>query len=95
MNDYYKRYLTLHTHPINRLLHFTGLWVTIGYVIFTISTQLWLLLLLAPFVVYPFAWAGHYIFEKNKPAAFHNPIKAKIADWMMFRDILLGRLRIW
>mgnify|MGYP003979082263 CR=1 FL=1 len=95
MNEYYQYYLTLHTHPINRLLHFVGLWATIGYVLFTISAQLWLLLLLAPFVVYPFAWSGHYIFEKNKPAAFHNPVKAKIADWMMFKDILLGRLRIW
>jgi hypothetical protein len=95
MNEYYAKYLTLHTHPTNRLLHFIGLWVTIIFVAWTVTSKLWLLLLLAPFVVYPFAWSGHYIFEKNKPAAFHNPIKAKIADWMMFRDILLGRLRIW
>jgi len=95
MNEYYRKYLTLHAHPINRLLHFIGLWVTILLVAWVLVSKLWLLLLLTPFVVYPFAWSGHYFFEKNKPAAFNNPIKAKIADWMMFRDILRGKLRIW
>ena len=51
--------------------------------------------LIAPFIVYPFAWSGHYFFEKNKPAAFQNPIYAKISDWIMFKEILLGRLRVW
>ena len=40
-------------------------------------------------------WSGHYFFEKNKPAAFSDPIKAKISDWIMFKDILLGRIKIW
>ena len=48
--------------------------------------------LILPFVIYPFAWSGHFFFEKNKPAAFSNPIKAKICDWIMFRDMLLGRI---
>ena len=36
-----------------------------------------------------------YLFEKNEPAAFHNPIMAKMSDWIMFKDIILGRLKIW
>ena len=36
-----------------------------------------------------------HIFEDNKPAAFVNPIYAKISDWIMFKDILMGRLKIW
>jgi len=51
-------------------------------------------LLAAPFIIYPFAWSGHYFFEKNKPAAFSNPIKAKICDWIMFKDIIIGRLSL-
>ena len=65
------------------------------YVTTVVYHQAWLLLLAAPFIVYPFAWSGHYFFEKNEPAAFSAPVKAKISDWMMFRDILLGRLKIW
>ena len=48
-----------------------------------------------PFIIYPFAWSGHYFFEKNKPAAFTNPLYAKISDWLMFKDVLLGRIKIW
>ncbi len=95
MHEYYQNYLKLHTHPKCRLLHFIGLWLTILYVGVIIVNNAWFGLLFAPFVVYPFAWTGHYVFEKNKPAAFNDPVKAKIADWIMFKDILLGRLSIW
>tara|TARA_R110000772_G_scaffold114841_2_gene219571 strand:+ start:2355 stop:2642 length:288 start_codon:yes stop_codon:yes gene_type:complete len=95
MDEYYHNYLKLHRNPKCRLLHFVGLWLTILYVGIIATTGAWFGLLLAPFIIYPFAWTGHYVFEKNKPAAFNNPIKAKIADWIMFKDILLGRLTIW
>jgi hypothetical protein len=49
-------------------------------------------LLATPFVVYPFAWFGHYVFEKNEPAAFSNPLWAKACDWIMLKDWILGRI---
>jgi len=52
-----------------------------------------LFLFLAPFIVYPFAWTGHFVFEKNKPAAFKNPLWAKACDWAMFKDMLMGRIK--
>jgi len=55
-------------------------------------TQTWLLLLAAPFVIYPFAWTGHFFIEKNTPAAFFHPIWAKACDWVMLKDILTGKL---
>ena len=79
----------------NRYLHVLGQMVTISYIASAISVGWWWALLGAPFVVYPFAWSGHYFFEKNKPAAFSNPLYAKLSDWLMFKDILLGRLKIW
>ncbi len=60
-----------------------------------LKLKTWPLLILVPFVVYPFAWSGHFFFEKNKPAAFSDPLKAKLSDWMMFRDISLGKVSIW
>jgi CMP-N-acetylneuraminic acid synthetase len=32
------------------------------------------------------------LFEKNKPAAFKDPVKAKIADWLMLFDIIRGKI---
>ena len=95
MNEYYQHYLTLHTHPKCRLLHFIGVWATLLYTGAIVAGGPWLGLALVPLVVYPFAWSGHFFFEKNKPAAFGSPLKAKIADFMMFWDILRGRLSIW
>ena len=93
--EYYKYYLTLHKHPICRLCHFIGQWATIGFAFLIIYTKYWLLIPMLPFIVYPFAWSGHYFFEKNKPAAFSDPWKAKMADWVMFKDIILRRITIW
>jgi len=50
------------------------------------------MLLLAPFVVYPFAWSGHYFFEKNEPAAFKNPLYAKASDFVMFTQWIKGEI---
>jgi hypothetical protein len=93
LQEYYQYYLTLHQDKWNRRLHFIGQFATICFVSFCIYAEVYFLLLLAPFVVYPFAWSGHYFFEKNKPAAFSRPIYAKISDWMMLRDFILRRLK--
>ncbi len=76
-------------------MHFVGQWATIFFIYIIIKYELWLLILLAPFVVYPFAWSGHYFFEKNEPAAFKNPWMAKLADWRMFCEIIIGKVKLF
>ena len=97
--EYYKMYLTLHTKPWNRRLHFIGQLATIKYVILCVCLAIQSLVFLpmflaAPFVVYPFAWSGHFFIEKNKPAAFINPLWAKASDWVMFKDIIVGKIKL-
>ena len=95
IKSYYNYYLTLHRNPKCRLMHFIGQFVTIIFLVVVIYYQKYILLFFTPFLIYPLAWSGHYFFEKNKPAAFTNPLYAKIYDWLMFKDILLGRIKIW
>ena len=57
------------------------------------TLNIWLLIL-SPFIIYPFAWTGHAVFEKNKPAAWTNPLWAKACDWVMMRDLLTGKIRL-
>jgi hypothetical protein len=90
--EYYKYYLTLHQNKWNRRLHALGQLTTILFVLSCIHTGYWFLLLLTPFIVYPFAWSGHFFFEKNKPAAWSNPLWAKACDWIMLRDMLMRRI---
>lgn len=95
LSEYYKYYLTLHKNRTCRLLHFVGQISTIVFTIWVIYNFHWYLFPLIPFIVYPFAWSGHYFFEKNKPAAFKNPIYAKLSDWIMFKDIILLKLPLF
>ena len=93
LSEYYEMYLTLHQNTINRRLHVAGQIATILFILWAILSQHYLMLVLSPFIVYPFAWTGHFFFEKNKPAAFSNPIYAKISDWIMLKDIITGKIK--
>lgn len=96
--EYYKMYLTLHKNKWNRRLHVLGQLITIAYLaiciyLITYKSIIFLpMLILLPFIVYPFAWSGHFFIEKNKPAAFKNPLWAKVSDWIMLKDILTGKI---
>lgn len=93
--DYYEHYLSLHKNKTCRLLHYLGQWVTILVVYLIIKYSFWIMIPVIPFIVYPFAWIGHYLFEKNEPAAFKNPWLAKISDWKMFFEISIGKIKIF
>jgi len=98
--EYYKYYLTLHQNKWNRRLHVLGQLTTIAtfifitYLIIKVSIFFLPLYSIVPFIVYPFAWSGHLLLEKNQPAAFKNPWWAKRADWVMLKDILIGKIKL-
>ena len=93
LSDYYSEYKKLHTNRTSIGLHILGNLITLLFFGWCVYNQLWLALLLTPFIVYPFAWSGHIFFEKNKPAAWNGPIRAKICDWIMIKDILLRKYK--
>lgn len=41
---------------------------------------------------YGCAWIGHFVFEKNRPATFRHPWYSFLGDWVMFKEILTGRI---
>jgi hypothetical protein len=92
-NEYYERYLNLHQNKWCRRLHVAGQLATALAAVYIFYTQNWWLLLGLPFVVYPFAWAGHFFFEKNTPAAFSHPLWAKACDWVMLKDMIIGKVK--
>ena len=91
-SQYYDYYLSLHQNKWNRFLHVVGQLCTVLYVAWAVKNAEWLALLMTPLIIYPFAWAGHLFFEKNRPAAWNRPLWAKACDWLMLRDILFRRL---
>ncbi|HEU5398577.1 MAG TPA: DUF962 domain-containing protein [Gammaproteobacteria bacterium] len=90
--DFYPFYLGEHRNRTCRRLHFFGsslVLLTFAYALFT--GLLWTLLLM-PLFGYGFAWIGHYFFENNRPATFTHPLYSFMGDWVMYRDILTGRI---
>ena len=90
--DFYPFYLNEHRNGTCRLLHFIGSSCVLFLLGLTLLTSNWILFLFVPLAGYGFAWVGHFFFENNKPATFKYPFYSFIADWVMMKDILFGRI---
>ncbi len=91
---YYRHYLSLHQNRNCRRLHLFGMAVSAvlaGVILWCLP---WWLVPAAPLAVYPFAWCGHLLFERNTPATWKNPLFAAVADLNMTWDIVRGRLAL-
>ncbi|MEL1265570.1 DUF962 domain-containing protein [Pseudoxanthomonas putridarboris] len=90
--EFYPFYLNEHSNRTSRRLHFIGSCGALLLVAWAIvdGNAWWLLGALV--CGYAFAWIGHFFFEKNKPATFKHPFYSFAGDWVMFRDIVTGRI---
>ena len=93
-SEFYPFYLSEHSDKLNRRLHFTGLLLALIVLVIAIITQKWILLILLPIFGYGFAFLGHFFIEKNKPATFKYPLYSIMGDLVMFKDILIGRVKL-
>ena len=92
--DFYPFYLGEHANLTCRRLHFigtSGIVVTAALVIAQLLPLVWLWAI--PILGYGFAWVGHFFFEKNRPATFKYPFYSLLGDWVMYKDMLTGKIR--
>ena len=92
--EFYPFYLSEHRHPVSRRLHFIGSWGVLALLAIAAWTRNGWWLLAALVCGYGFAWVGHFFFEKNRPATFKHPFYSFLSDWVMFKDILTGKLKL-
>ena len=91
--EFYPYYLSEHLNPTCRKLHFAGTTLVLAIAVAMIATQQWWLGLLLPIAGYGFAWVGHFAFEKNRPATFTYPRWSLAADFVMYWQLLTGKIR--
>jgi hypothetical protein len=92
--EFYPFYLNEHRNTVSRRLHFVGSLGVIGCLAMALATGDWLWLPAAVICGYGFAWVGHFFFEKNRPATFRHPLYSLMGDWVMFKDICVGRISL-
>ena len=91
-NEFYPFYLSQHQHPVCRQLHFIGSALILLVLAYTLYNQQFMWLLSLPIIGYGFAWIGHFVFEKNRPATFTYPLWSLMGDWKMFWQILTRQI---
>lgn len=90
--EFYPFYLTEHSNRTCRRLHFAGSSLALVFLATAIVEANGWWLLGMPLAGYSFAWIGHFGFEKNQPASFKQPLFSLMGDWVMYKDILTGRI---
>jgi len=90
--DFYPYYLSEHRNPICRRLHFVGSSLVLILLAVMLITQRWWIGALIPLAGYGFAWVGHYFFEHNRPATFTYPAYSFAGDWVMYGQLLTGKI---
>ena len=91
--EFYPYYLSEHADRTCRRLHFVGTALALGLLLVALFSGQWLMLLAVPVAGYAFAWIGHLVFEKNRPATFSHPWYSLMGDLVLFRDMLIGRIK--
>ena len=90
--EFWPSYVRDHANPTNRRLHFIGTSLVIALLVCGLFFGRPLLFLLMPIAGYGFAWAGHFLVEKNRPATFTYPLFSLAADFVMYGKTWAGKM---
>jgi hypothetical protein len=94
-DEFFLHYLGQHSDGRNRLLHACGTVLGLAVVVAALWLRHpWFALLFIP-VGYSFAWVGHLVLERNKPATWDYPWWSFISDFRMLGLMLTGKIGEW
>jgi hypothetical protein len=91
--EFYPYYLAEHADRTCRRLHYLGSTLALACLAMLLASGNAWWLLAGLVCGYGCAWVGHFVFEKNRPATFKHPFYSFAGDWVMFADMLRGRIR--
>jgi hypothetical protein len=89
--EFWPFYVGQHLNETNRRLHYVGTLATLVCGGLAVAQSSWFFAAM-PVCGYAFAWAGHFAFEKNRPATWTYPIWSLCGDFQMFALMSIGRM---
>lgn len=90
--EFYPFYLAEHANRICRRMHFIGSSLALACIAVTIATGNAWWIAAGLVAGYGCAWTGHFFFEHNRPATFRYPVYSFVGDWVMYGQMLRGRV---
>ncbi|WP_176591980.1 DUF962 domain-containing protein [Sphingobium sp. EM0848] len=91
--DFWPYYLQEHAHPGTRAMHYAGTSIVVLLAVSLPVTGRWWMVPALPLAGYGFAWLGHSLIERNRPATFRYPLLSLRADFVMWFRFLTGRMK--
>ena len=90
--EFWPFYLSQHQNPLNRKLHVAGtlIGLTVGFILI-FKKQFLVGILCGLTLGYGFAWTGHFVFEKNRPATFKYPFYSLRGDFKLLISTLFKK----
>lgn len=89
--EFWPFYVGQHLDRTNRRLHFAGTLGALACLGLAVWESSWFFVAV-PLCGYAFAWLGHFVFEKNRPATFTYPLWSLRGDFQMFALMCTGRM---
>jgi hypothetical protein len=90
--EFYPFYLSQHANRTCRRAHFIGSTLALAALAMLLLTGSAWWFLAALVGGYGGAWIGHFFFEHNRPASFTQPLYSFRADWIMYWQMLTGKI---
>ena len=91
--EFYPFYLSQHQNRTSRRLHVIGTAGSMMFLSYCLAFEFYKLIPLTLVIAYGFAWVGHFVFEKNRPATFKYPFYSLMGDFRMLWDVVRGRIK--
>ena len=91
--EFWPFYVREHAEKRNRLLHFAGTSLAFACLACGVARFSLLWIVMAPLVGYGFAWIGHFVLQKNRPATFTYPVWSFMGDMKLWLFTLLGKMQ--
>src|SRR5262245_9760762 len=90
--EFWPFYVSEHSKAGTRALHFLGTTLLLIFVVLAIMTRSGFYLAAGIVAAYGFAWTGHFLIEKNRPATFQYPFYSLLGDFRMYGLMCRGKM---